>query len=83
MWRDSQFSRVPEAIHFSGEVFSELGRVDHQEGFVVGVSSRWGPVERSRDYFAFVDHSELVMDVVEKDLSAWFLKDAHACQATI
>ena len=64
MWRDSQFSRVPEAIHFSGEVFSELGRVDHQEGFVVGIRSRWGLVEGSRDHFALVDHSELVMQLV-------------------
>ena len=64
VWRDSQFSRVPEAIHFSGEVFGELGRVDHQEGFDVGIRSSWGPVEGSRDHFALVDHSELVVELV-------------------
>ena len=37
---DPQFSCVPDAIHFSGEVFGELGRVNHQQGFVVGVSRR-------------------------------------------
>jgi len=36
---DPQLCGVPEAIHFSGEVLSELGRVDHQQGFVVGVGS--------------------------------------------
>ena len=39
-WRDPEFSDVPEAIHFSGEVFGELGLVDDQHGFAVGVSSR-------------------------------------------
>ena len=62
--RDPQFSSVPEAIHFSGEVFGELVRVDHQNGFVVGVGGRGGPVERSCDHFFVVDYSELVMQHV-------------------
>ena len=37
---DPQLCGVPEAIHFTGEVSGELGGVDHQQGFVVGVSSR-------------------------------------------
>ena len=34
-----------------------------------------------RQHHFVVDHGELVMDIVEKDLSAWFLIDAHASQA--
>ena len=37
---DPQFSGVPEAIHFSGEVFGELGRVNYQQCFIVGVGGR-------------------------------------------
>ena len=81
MRRDPQFSSVPEAIHFSGEVFGELVRVDHQNGFVVGVGGRGGPVERSCDHGAVVDHGELVIDILEMCLSDWVLRDDHASQA--
>ena len=64
MWRDPQFSAVPEAIHLPGEVFGELGRVDKQQGFIVGVSSGRRPVEGSRDDCAVVDHGELVVQLV-------------------
>ena len=56
--------------------------MDHQQGFVVGMSGGGRPVEAPSDHCFVVDHSELVMDIVEKDLSAWFLRDAHASQAT-
>ena len=38
--RDPQFGGVPEPIHFTGEVFGELGRVNGEQGLVVGVGSR-------------------------------------------
>ena len=64
VWCDPQFSGVPEAVHLTGEVFGELRCVDHQQGFVVGVSRGGRPVERSSDHFAVVDHRELVMQLV-------------------
>ena len=63
-WCDPQFCAVPKAIHLSGEVFGELGWVDQQQGFVVGVGSRRRPVEAPSDHFFVVDHSELVMHLV-------------------
>ena len=38
--------------------------MDHQQGFVVGVSSRGRPVEGSCDHGFVVDHGELVMQLV-------------------
>ena len=38
--------------------------MDHQQGFVVGVSSRGRPIEGSSDHFAVVDHGELVVQLV-------------------
>ena len=38
--------------------------MDHQQGFVVGVSSRGGPVEGSCDHCFVVDHGELVVQLV-------------------
>ena len=38
--RDPQLGGSPEAVHFSGEVFGELGRVNGEQGLVVGVGSR-------------------------------------------
>ena len=38
--------------------------MDHHQGFVIGVRSRWRPVEGSRDHLAVVDHGELVMQFV-------------------
>jgi len=38
--------------------------VDHQQGFVVGVSGRGAPIEGSRDHRAVVDHGEFVMRLV-------------------
>jgi hypothetical protein len=45
-------------------MFRELGWVDHEKGFVIGVSSRRTSIEGSRDHFAVVDHSELVVQLV-------------------
>ena len=56
--------------------------MDHQQGLVVGVSGGGRPVEAPRDHGFVVDHGELVMDIPEIGLPAWFLRDAHASQAT-
>ena len=56
--------------------------MDHQQGFVVGVSSGGRPIEGSRDHRFVVDHGELVMQLLERVLPAWVLRDAHASQAT-
>ena len=57
--------------------------MNHQQCFVVGVSSRGTPIEGSRDHFAVVDHGELVMDILEMLLSAWFLRDAQVLKARV
>ena len=44
--------------------------------------SRVRPIEAPSDHAFVVDHGELVMDIVEMCLSAWFLRDAHASLAT-
>ena len=82
MWCDPQFSAFPKAIHFSGEVFRELRGVDHQQGFIVGMSSGGGPIEGTSDHRFVIDYRELVIDILEMCLSAWFLRDAHASRAT-
>ena len=38
--------------------------MDHQQGFIVGVSSRGRPVEGSCDHGVVIDHSELVVELV-------------------
>ena len=38
--------------------------MDHQQGLVVGMSSRGRPIERARDHYFVVDHGELVMQLV-------------------
>ena len=38
--------------------------MDHQQGFIVGVSGSGRPVEGSSDHFFVVDHGELVMQLV-------------------
>ena len=57
--------------------------MDHHQGFVIGVSSGGRPVEGSCDHFLVVDHGELVVDILEKCLSALNLRDAHAAPATV
>ena len=39
--------------------------MDHQQGFIVGVSSGGRPIERSCDHGFVVDHGELVIDILE------------------
>ena len=56
--------------------------MNDQQGFVVGVSSGGRPVEAPRDHCFVVDHGELVMQLLERVLPAWVLRDAHASQAT-
>ena len=38
--------------------------MNHQQGFVIGVGSRWTPIEGSCDHCFVVDHGELVMQLV-------------------
>ena len=55
--------------------------MDHEQGFVVCVSSRGRPVETASDYCFVVDYGELVVELLEMALSAWVLMDPHAAQA--
>ena len=38
--------------------------MDHQQGFIVGVSGRGGPIEAPSDHRFVVDHGELVVEPV-------------------
>ena len=38
--------------------------MDHQQGFVVGVSRRGRPIEGSSNHFLVVDYSEFVVQLV-------------------
>jgi len=55
--------------------------MNHQQGFVVGVSSRGRPIEGTSDHRFVIDHRELVVVIFEMGLSAWVLMDPHAAQA--
>jgi hypothetical protein len=79
---DAQIGSTPETIHLTGEVGSDLRGADHQQHLVVLMGGRGAPVEAAGDDGAVVDDSELVVDILEMCLSAWFLRDAHAPQAT-
>ena len=46
-------------------MFGELGRFDHQQGFIVGVGSGGAPVEAACDHGFVVDHSDHVIDNLE------------------
>ena len=46
------------------EVLGEPGGVDDYQGFVIGMGSRWRPVEAAGDHCFVVDHGELVMQLV-------------------
>ena len=61
---DSQLCVAPQSIYFTGEVFGELGWVDHQQGFVIGMSGRGRPIEWASDHGFVIDHVELVMQLV-------------------
>ena len=81
-FRDAQIGTAPETIHFTGEVGSDLRGADHQQHLVVLMGGGKAPVEAASDDGLAIDDSELVMDILEMCLSAWFLMDAHASQAT-
>ena len=53
--------------------------MDHQQGFIVGVSSRGRPIEGSSNHFFVVDHSELVMQLV----AAGEARGSHALEAFV
>ena len=42
--------------------------MDHQQGFIVGVSSGGRAIETASDHCFVVDHSELVIDILGIDL---------------
>jgi len=46
---DAQISGAPEAIHFTGEVGSDLRGADHEEHLVVLMGGRGAPVEAARN----------------------------------
>ena len=50
--------------------------MDHQQRFIVGVSSGGRSIEAPRDHCFVVDHGELVMQVFEMGLPASVLWDA-------
>jgi len=64
VWCDPQFSALPKVIHFLCEMRSKLRWVNHQQGFVVGVSSRGRPVEESCEHGLVINHRELVVQLV-------------------
>ena len=45
-------------------MLGEPGGVDDYQGFVIGMCSRWRPVEAAGDHSFVVDHGELVMQLV-------------------
>ena len=45
-----------------------------EQGLVIGVGSRWRPVEGLGDHGAVVDHSELVWLGSKRVAAAWFLR---------
>ena len=48
--------------------------MDHQQGFIVGVSSRGRPVEGSCDHGFVIDHGELVVQLLATcELSNYWL----------
>ena len=57
--------------------------MDDYQGFVIGMGSRWRPVEAAGDHFPLIDHGELVMELVEMCLSVWFLRGAQALRARV
>ena len=54
-----------------------------EQGLVIGVGSRWRPVEAACDHGFGVDHGEIVMDILEMALSASVPRDAYVSQATL
>jgi len=50
-------------------VCSELGGVDDQQGFIIGVSGRGAPIEAACDDCFVVDHCELVVQLVSSGLA--------------
>ena len=65
------------------EVLGEPGGVDDYQGFVIGMGSRWRPVEAAGDHFPLIDHGELVVDIVETCLADCDLRGAQALKARI
>ena len=76
-WCDPQLGASPEAIHFTGEMGGNLRRADHQQHLVVLMGSTRAPVEAAGDDGLAIDHSELVVDILERGLPAWVLRDAQ------
>ena len=56
--------------------------MDQHQHLVILMGGTWAPVEAACDHGLAIDHGELVVDILEMCLSAWFLRDAHAPQAT-
>ena len=54
-----------------------------EQGLVIGVGSRWRPVEGPSDHGAVVDDSELVMQLVATPVPDWFLRDAPVSKARV
>ena len=75
---DAWIGSAPEAIHFTGEVGSDLRGADHQQHLVVFMGGRGAPVEAASDDGLAVDHSELVVLGSRSAVPAWFLRVAEA-----
>jgi len=62
-------------------VGGDLRGADHQQHLVVLMGGRRRPVEAASDDGLAVDDSELVVQVLEMDLPAWFLRDAQSLKS--
>ena len=72
---DAQIRSAPEAIHFTGEVGSDLWGADHEEHLVVLMGGRGRPVEAASDDGLAIDDSELVVLGSRSVVPAGFLKE--------
>ena len=57
--------------------------MDHQQGFLVGVSSGGRPIEAPRDYCFVVDHGKFVVQLVARSVPDWVLWDAQGIRARV
>ena len=57
--------------------------MDDYQGFVIGMGSRWRPVEAAGDHFPLIDHGELVMAISEMSFSDCVLRGTQALKARV
>ena len=55
--------------------------MDQHQHLVILMGGTWAPVEAACDHGLAIDHGELVVELVQKCLPAWFLRDAEGTRA--